>query len=265
MEITKVNTIFFSPTGTSKKVVEAIAEGARGTCPVEERDLTRPGYEQNMTVAADELAVIGVPVYAGRVASLALERLQGLSGSDSPAILVVLYGNREFEDALIELRDILAEQAFSIVAACAFIGEHSFSSTVMPIGLGRPDDKDLATARTFGQQVMEQIMSSSESVKKKLQVPGKVPYKERMKKLPFSPQVNLEECTQCELCISSCPAGAILLDGQITIKAELCIFCCACIKNCPEEAVSIGAPPVQEIRAWLHANFQERKEPELFV
>ncbi len=265
MEIKKVKTIYFSPTGTSKKIVRAIGEGGGRTLKIEEFDLTFPDHAPRIEVAENELAIVGVPVYAGRVAPLAKERLKSVYGSNSNVIIAVLYGNREFEDALIELRDMMMAQSFSVIAACAFVGEHSFSSAAMPIGQGRPDDQDLVIANEFGQKVMEQMSTYHKADDGLFNVPGDTPYKEGMMNLPFTPQIDIERCTQCEACIPTCPARAISLEDQIRIDREVCTFCCACIKNCPEGVVSITAPPILEKVAWLHANCQERKEPKLFL
>ena len=61
-------------------------------------------------IAQDGTAIVGVPVYAGRVPELCLERLAGFSVDAVAAVLVVLYGNREYEDALAELRDVLRDR-----------------------------------------------------------------------------------------------------------------------------------------------------------
>jgi ferredoxin/flavodoxin len=262
MNITKITTLFFSPTGTSKKIVQAIAEGAGQSCQIEHIDLTLPKHQKSRTFAGNELTIIAVPVYAGRVAQLAKERLQQFSGSNSPAIVVVIYGNREFEDALVELKDLAQAQSFSVVAASAFIGEHSFSSAETPIAQGRPDKNDLTIAKEFGQKAMQQLMASKTSAD--IKVPGDIPYKDGMKNLPFTPTVDTDECTQCEECISVCPTGAISLTDQININAELCIFCCACIKNCPVECISLKNTPMQEKAGALTINCKERKEPQLF-
>ena len=79
--------------------------------------------------------------------------MRRVKGDGTPAVLVVVYGNREFEDALIELRDLMVEQGFRPVAGAAFIGEHSFSNDATPIALGRPDAEDLVKARAFGEEV----------------------------------------------------------------------------------------------------------------
>ena len=46
------------------------------------------------------------------------------------AVPVVLFGNRNFDDGLIELRNILTEDGFMPVAGGAFVGEHAFSRTL---------------------------------------------------------------------------------------------------------------------------------------
>lgn len=263
MDISQTWAISFSPTKTSQKVVESIASAISSDKMV--FDLTRSATHAPKTFGPDELVVIGVPVYAGRVAPLAVERLQLMTGSNTPAVVVVLYGNREYEDALIELRDIVKTQNFIPVAGAAFIGEHSFSTATMPIGEDRPDEEDLAKAVSFGRTVIEKIKAlQNSSMASELEVPGNYPYKEGMGSLPFTPKVDQEECTLCGVCMETCPGDAITLEDNVIMDAQKCIFCCACIKNCPENAVSIDAPPMLEKRQWLHENYSERKEPELY-
>lgn len=265
MDISKVWAVSFSPTGTSRKIVEAIASGLSWV-ECESLDLTYSSKNRTKVFQPDELVIIGVPVYAGRVASLAAERLQVIRGSNSPAVVVVLYGNREYEDALVELRDIAAEASFCPVAASAFIGEHSFSSSDMPIAEGRPDSADLAAAASFGKKIGDKILElKNTAALAALQVPGNVPYKDTMGPLPFTPNVDMSRCTLCGVCVETCPSDAIIIGESISMNVDSCIFCCACIKNCPEKAVDIGAAPLQEKRQWLHENYAERKEPDLFL
>jgi len=262
MNISAIKTVFFSPTGTSKKIIQAIAKGANNSVPIKHIDLTLPQHSTNITATENELTIIAVPVYAGRVANLAKLRLKEVSGNNSPAILVVLYGNREFDDALLELRDIAIKQSFRVVAAAAFIGEHSFSTVETPTGHGRPDQNDLKIATDLGKSVMQKL--SGDQVNPDIQMPGNFPYKEGMMNLPFTPVVDNENCTECEECLSVCPSGAISLNEKIQINAEACIFCCACVKACPVEYISLKSTPMEEKAKDLSANCQERKEPQLF-
>jgi ferredoxin len=265
MKIKKIWLISFSPTRTSKKVIEAIASGIRDI-PVENIDLTYPDSVSKLQCAADELAIIGVPVYAGRVASLAVKRLAAIQGNNTPAVIVVLYGNREFEDALIELRDIAQKAAFIPLAAGSFIGEHSFSGSDTPIGAGRPDSADLAAAQAFGVKIVDKLAAAEDIASvHSPKVPGDSPYKDGMGSLPFTPMVIQAKCTQCGICLPNCPTGAISLESEIELDQNLCIFCCACIKSCPEEALVIDAEPIKQKRQWLYENFTARKEPTLYL
>jgi ferredoxin len=265
MKIRKIWLISFSPTRTSKSVIDAIASGIVGI-PHQSIDLTYPDQVLSMQFAADELAIIGVPVYAGRVAPLAVERLAAMHGSNTPAVVVATYGNRDFEDALVELRDIAEQAAFKPLIACTFIGEHSFSGPDIPIAAERPDTVDLATARKFGVKILEKLETIEDiGIAPSVNVPGNKPYKEGMGALPFTPKVLPSKCTLCAVCLGTCPTGAISLNPQIEVDVSLCIFCCACIKNCPEEAMIIDAAPIKEKRQWLYENCVERKEPELFL
>jgi ferredoxin len=265
MNIKKIRLISFSPTRTSKSVIDAIASGIQHI-PCETIDLTYPDAVSEIPLAADELVILGVPVYAGRVAPLAVQRLASIEGNNTPAVIVVTYGNREFEDALIELRDLAEKAGLKPMAACSFIGEHSFSGSEMPIAADRPDPVDLATAKAFGARISEKLAAVSDlKTAQSLKVPGNFPYKEGMGSMPFTPTVIHSECTQCAACIPVCPAGAISLETAIEIDQHLCIFCCACVKNCPEAAIKIDADPIMQKRQWLHEHCAERKEPELYL
>jgi len=263
MDISKVWTVFFSPTKTTRKVVEVISDSINSNN--DSVDLTCSSTDAAVNIGPDELVVIGAPVYSGRVAAPAVERLRTMNGNNGPAVIVVLYGNREYEDALIELRDIAMERKFVPVAAAAFIGEHSFSTPEMPIAEGRPDENDLREAATFGRKVSEKIKQLKDiSSVAELQVPGNIPYRDSMPPLPFTPEVNNEDCTLCGLCMESCPSDAISIENEVVMDAGRCIFCCACIKTCPEDAVSIKAAPLLEIKKMLYENYSKRKEPELY-
>ena len=263
MNIKAIKTIFFSPTGTSRTIAQSIAAGANHSFPFKHIDLTLPGHPTDISASENELTIIAVPVYAGRVARLAKSRLKEVSGNNSPAIIVVLYGNREFEDALLELKHIAEEQSFNVVAAAAFIGEHSFSTAESPTAQGRPDQSDLNIAFKLGKSVIKKL--DNDQVTPEIEVPGNFPYKDGMKNLPFTPVVDTDNCTECGECIAACPTGSMSLNGTIKINVDTCILCASCIKTCPVQCISLKSTPMEDKSKELSVKLQTRKEPEIFI
>lgn len=259
MEIpTSNHIVFFSPTHTSAKTARAIGEGI-GMGRRIEIDLTTD-QSDNIIEIKDSVAVIAVPVYAGRVAPIALRRLKRLRGNNAPAILVAVYGNRDYEDALVELRDETMRLGFTPLAAGAFIGEHSYSRPGMPIAEGRPDTTDLLAATQFGKDCLAKLEKSDALTP--FPIKGNVPYRLVGPSTPAAP-VCTEACFACGECIEICPTHAITLDkeGKIETEVNLCIKCCACVKECPNNARIFDTP----YTPMLHQKCAERRNPELFL
>ncbi len=258
--------VYFSPTGTTRRTLEAIAEGM---APGQARhvDLSLPPPPDAGITAIDSgIALIGVPVYAGRVPLTAVERLKKIKARKIPAVIVVVYGNRAFEDALLELKEISVDAGFAPVAGAAFIVEHSFAGKQAPIALGRPDGKDLATAREFGKAARSRLDAFGRSKNAPpVEVPGAIPHRERMPHAGISPLTREELCTLCGTCAGLCPTGAIAIDGRVLTDASACILCHACVKGCPEGARVMEAEPIKAIVARLLANCMARREPEMFI
>ena len=266
MKLDSLDLVYFSPTGTTRTVLEGIAEGL-GAEKVLAHDLTPPDAEKGSSIPVqNDLTLIGVPVYAGRVPMDAVRRLQKVQGNGSPALVVVVYGNRDFDDALLELRDLAVERGFVPIAAAAFIGEHSFSTEEKPIAPGRPDKQDLEQARDFGTRVREKLagVSSIEELET-ITVPGNYPYREYKAPAQCPPVTYTQECNLCEACVDVCPTGAIVINSDTVVTNEdLCIACCACVKACPSEARVMENERILQINQKLYDNFRQRKSPEVF-
>lgn len=266
MNKNELTLVSFSPTNTTRTVLEAIAKGM-GIPISSVIDMTKPENRRNPGCDLNNGPVlIGAPVYGGRLPKDAADCFKLIRGSGNPAILTVLYGNREYEDALLELKDIAVESGFFPLAACAFIGEHSFSSKKYPIAPNRPDASDLETAFSFGKQIAGLLTHESKPIRiAPVETPGNFPYKDGMPAGAF-PFIDVTSaCDDCGICISACPKEAINETDNYSTIDEKCIFCCACIKACPQEARVIKDGPIYEKAKWLNKNCSKRKSPELFL
>lgn len=261
-----VKGVFFSPTGTTKAVVQSIASGFASK-DVELVDITSPeARKQPMVVSKDELIIIGVPVYMGRVPALLSDWLGSIKADNTPVVCVVVYGNRVYDDALLELQDMVVERGCIPVAGAAYIGEHSFSSEDAQVAHGRPDKNDLQHATDFGRQVWEKLQSV-DSVAQLLpyQVPGVRPYGGTVELWDVDFIEVGDRCNQCGLCANVCPMGAVDAQDSRLIDGVKCITCCACIKRCPQNAKSMKSGPVKDAQKRLNTLFKDPRPPECYL
>jgi ferredoxin len=264
-DIRKIKLVFYSPTGTGKRTAEAIGNGIGLDYDV--IDLTPSGSKmKSHTLNKNELAIITVPVYSGRIPQVALDRIKRFKGNNTPAVLVVIYGNRAFEDALLELKNFTSELGFKAIAGAAFIGQHSFNSEKTPIASGRPDAEDIMIAEAFGEKIIERLRGGDVP---ELEVPGNYPYVIHKQRITqgggIYPETNPETCILCGLCARVCPTACIEVTESVNTDKTKCTACSACVQNCPTSA-----------RNWTHerilrganrlATFHgDRKEPEVFL
>jgi len=265
MKISTVKLIYFSPTGTTQTTLNGIAQGI-GAGNVESINLTVPD-EKTISMVNDngQLVIFGAPVYGGRLPGVAAARLKKIIGDGIPAVVVVVYGNRDYDNALFELKAISQDNGFVPIAAGAFIGQHTFTSDETPIAVGRPDEEDIQKAVAFGKSVREKL-ASIQSVGDILpvEVPGEMPPEEGRESTAQPPEINEDLCNMCGICAEVCPTSAIKITEKVQADDKLCIMCCACAKNCPTEAMTVTSPRIKAIAKWLSENCSTRKEPETF-
>lgn len=275
MKIERVCALYFSATGTTEKLVCCIArELARALqAREEEYDFTLPGARQAVQAyGAGDLVLAAVPVYAGRVPNVLRPYLEkNICGSGALAIPLVVYGNRNFDDALIELRDLLEENSLRTVAGAAFIGEHSFSRI---LAAHRPDENDMALAVEFARKAAEKIAALQELPARPVAVRGETPirpyYTPRDRQgnpvniLKVKPKTDMEKCSRCGLCAQLCPMGSIDAADPALVSG-ICIKCCACVKKCPQGAKYYDDERYLYHQHELEEGFARRAEPELFL
>jgi ferredoxin/flavodoxin len=265
MEVKQVKLIYFSPTGTTQKVLESIAKGITAE-DAQHINLTLPeGARQTIPPFSDELVIIGAPVYGGRLPVAAINRFRQIKANNNLAVPIVAYGNREFEDALLELKNLSIELGLNPIAAGAYIGEHSFATRDVPIANGPPDSLDVQKAMDFGEQIKEMVKSIQlPDARMDLEIPGRFPYEGGARSLTVSPVIQKDACIVCGTCAGVCPTGAISINESVEHKAELCIRCCACIKSCHTQARVWEDSVMKGFASWLNENCSTRKEPQFF-
>ncbi|MGN8939092.1 4Fe-4S binding protein [Bittarella sp. HCP28S3_D9] len=257
MKIKSAQLIYFSAAGTTERTARLIGEGL--TLPTQGRNLLRQPLTEEWALSADCLAVVCVPVYAGRVPALCAESLRRLKGEGGPALAVAVYGNRDFDDCLVELSDLLEAGGFHTVGAAAAVAQHSIFPTV---GQGRPDGEDAAFLARFAAEGKAAAEALDPAAPLALHLPGGRPYREAGS-VPLHPSGD-RRCTGCGACAAVCPAGAIDPAAPKKTDGERCISCAACIAVCPTGARAFRGPAYRLARKGFEKKCAARREPVAF-
>ena len=275
--VNSVQCFYFSPTGSTRQIVETIARGTGlpASAPIsittpQDRDAFSGQFE-------GDLLIVGVPVYAGRFPALILPPLGKVDGTGRWALPVAVCGNVRMGSCLAELCAILKRQGFTIPAAGNFVAQHSFACEDFPIGTGRPDQEDLSQAAEFGRRVAEKIAHDPEEitcvygrslyirmyVSGSTEPTGFASMGERHRATIRVSKHNTQLCDDCGLCVEACPTGCIDPDSYL-IEDETCIRCFACTSVCAPGAKTKVVQPVAPLAAWFKHRSTERGEPLLF-
>ena len=233
----KVQIIYFSATGTTKKVAEAISRGINGETHF--TDITLPGARKAFRLLDSDLVVMAVPVYGERLPRFIYRFLEQIEGGGKPFAAVAVYGNVGFGISLAQFEDYAAKKHFQLIAAGAFIGQHTYASQTAPVAYGRPDQNDLEQAYKFGKQIRGKLEAKNfapVAVSKPASVSLTAHFPDAGTRfLIRQPAVDKVVCNACGVCVQSCPTGAIDPD-TLQIDEKRCVRCYACVNVCPKSA-----------------------------
>lgn len=259
MQKGRLITACFSPVGSTLRVIKHI--GSLIGNADREIDFTAKRNEDSLNIELnpDDILIIGVPVYAGRVPQPAADRMLRLKGNGADAVLIATYGNRHYDDALIEMKTILESCGFNVTGCMAVVTEHSL---VRSIAKGRPDMYDIIKIEEFAGRISEKLKNGY-GKKVSVSVPGNIDYRP-YHKIPFIPHVS-RNCLSCGVCARECPVGAIDSNNPRLTDKNTCISCMRCIAICPWKSRKLHFYERFMAKRAIIKKCLERREPELFV
>lgn len=252
----------FSPTGGVERVARIVGETLADDLRLETafHDLTSPEYCLPEPASGD-VALLAAPVNGGRLPTLFVQRLaplrDALSGLAIPAVALVVYGNRAFDDALLELADAATACGLLVMAGMSAVAEHSMCRSV---AAGRPDNADAAALRALARKAADHMRGAPVPAPR---LPGNRPYRQ-WKALPVTPTASVS-CTACGKCAAVCPAQAIDPAHPQESSRERCLLCMRCVQICPAHARSLPAPVLAMLAEKLGPCLDKRDEPALYL
>lgn len=252
----KLYEFVFSPTGGTKKAADELTGALEGEIMTVDLTDSKQDFSSVPLTSAD-VAVLSVPSYGGRVPAVAAERLRMVHGNGARAVLVCVYGNRAYEDTLVELADTAKQAGFQVIAAVAAVAEHSI---VRQFAAGRPDAQDAAQLADFAKQIQHKLAVSdvSEPV-----LPGNRPYK-KAGSAGMVPKPT-KNCTRCGVCAAQCPVQAIDQADPKQVDAKACISCMRCVSVCPQGARRVNPVMLSAAGMMLKKVCFDRKNAELYL
>ena len=248
--------ICFSPTGGTKRVADCLADALADQVTVV--DLTDAETDFHKTVLRQQdIAVVAVPSYGGRVPAAAADRITALQGGGARALLVCVYGNRAYEDTLIELQDLAEQAGFRVIAGITAVAEHSI---LRQYAAGRPDAADRLQLTAFAEKLQQKIETGGIN---RPDFPGNRPYK-KAGRTGLVPRAG-KRCTRCGACAKACPVGAIDTGNPTKVDGSRCISCMRCISVCPQDARQLNPILLFAAGIALRKACAERKNCALYL
>lgn len=251
-----VYSMYFSPTGGTKKVMDILTKGLSmdGQIDFSVADADYSAY----SFTKEDVCLIGVPSFGGRVPAIVLKRMKQMRVNGTMAVLVVVFGNRAYDDTLLELKNEASACGYTVGPAVAAVAEHSI---MHQYGKGRPDAQDEIELRQFSGKIAELITNRKDG--KDIAVPGNLQYREYNGVL-FKPRAD-KACTKCGVCAAKCPVHAIPQDNPASLDEEKCISCMRCIAVCPQNARKLNKVVLFAASRAMKKAFADRKQNELYL
>ncbi|MDO5040745.1 MAG: 4Fe-4S binding protein [Peptoniphilus sp.] len=222
----KTYSIYFSPRGSTKKICNSLAKHFSEfvEVPIDKSPLP--------DLSEDDLVILAMPVFYGRIPKYARNILENFQGKGASLVILAVFGNRAYDDALMEMKLLFSERGFKLLGAGAFVSRHSIMRNVAS---NRPDEFDFKELELFAHALKEKLQTSARD---DFEFPGNIPLKPLRENKVF-PKGD-ESCINCNICVKECPVGAIPATNPRDTHEDLCISCMRCVEICPVLCRSIG-------------------------
>lgn len=243
--------IIFSPTGGTQKVAHLIGtHWSENTVTIDLSDANTDFSK--CAISSEDPVLVAMPSFGGRAPAVAMERLKQIPGNGANCTLVCVYGNRAYEDTLVEMEDAAKQCGFRVIAAVAAVAEHSI---IPQYAAGRPDASDEEQLAAFAAQIAGK---NSELTS----LPGNRPYK-KAGGAGLVPKVT-RDCVKCGLCAEKCPVQAIDA-ASFVADPKTCISCMRCVRQCPQSARKVSGAMVSIAAMAIKKACSVRKSNELYL
>ncbi len=274
MSVNKLHLVYFSPSGSTEKVVRKIASAIPGL-PVETHNLlTSASRKKRYDFGPNDLVIMG-SMTAGKLFTLSDELFACLHGNNTPFIGVITFGNGYYGIALNEMLKRAQGQGFRVAAMGAFVSRHSMDTSIAE---GRPDSHDEAIMTDFAHKAWEKVQGGDYDLH---DLPATnwsswelgnqvIAYREEHPDEPYALPASCktkaisDACIKCGTCVRNCPVDAIDIEAK-TFDVEKCIGCWGCINRCPKHAITSTSKEVAEIMKSFGEAATARLEPDIFM
>jgi flavodoxin/ferredoxin len=243
----KINIIYFSATSNTKKIKNVIKNELKERNVIcDELDITSYQNRQSpIDLKPYDAVIFGFPVHARRSPKIAREWLKTLNGNNMRCATFFTYGGFGAYPAHGNLKKVLEERNFVVVASAEFLGAHAFNYGGFNALPDRPNSHDFKVAQEFAHIIKDRF---SNNVLKKISDFEKGKWTEeqidafqnhRYKTVSQLPTRNGKTCSLCKTCEDECPTKAMDSISGNTDKTK-CIVCLRCVANCPDNALHIN-------------------------
>ncbi len=251
-QATMTRYIYFSATGTTETVMTTLGATISSSTNI----TLRMPAGADLCFAQDDLVFLGFPVFGGRVPAIVLSRLTSLQGNGCKAVVVAVYGNRHYDDAIKEMQFFAEQHGCHVVANIAAVAQHSIAPT---IAAGRPDATDIANLHKIKVEIEQKLLLGTLTP---------LPCREEENYQEYRPAPIVLEtagtCTLCGTCVGECPVGAIRIEEFCSSNPELCILCMRCVAICPSVSRHLPVEMLKAMTTRIESRSNGRRETEVF-